>query len=83
MSNKFKICMYRNFNDEDDFKEIITDIYNAGEYIYKQEKLGWKLDPDEHSIADMMYLLALKNDYQYNSILEDLHDLIDNSNNNE
>lgn len=80
---KIKVCMYRNFDDEDDFQEIELDVELVGEYIYRQEKLYWKLDPDEHSIADMMYLLALKNDYLYDKIIEECHDLIDNINYNE
>ena len=82
-SNNIKICMYRNFDDFDDFQEIQSDIYNAGKYIYEQEKLGWKIDQDEHSIAEQIYLLSLKNDYLFDKIIEECHNLIDNSNNNE
>ena len=59
-SNNIKICMYRNFDDFDDFQEIQSDIYNAGKYIYEQEKLGWKIDPDEHSVAEQIYLLLFQ-----------------------
>ena len=79
-SNNIKICMYRNFDDFDDFNEVESDIYNAGQYIYEQEKLGWKLDPDEHSMAEQIYLLSLKNDYLYSNIIEELTNLTQETN---
>ena len=79
-SNNIKICMYRNFDDFDDFQEIQSDIYNAGKYIYEQEKLGWKIDQDEHSIAEQIYLLSLKNDYLYSNIIEELTNLTQETN---
>ena len=78
--NKIRVCMYRNFDDEDDFKEQELELENVGEYIYKQEKLGWKLDQDEHSISEQMFLLSLKSDYLYDKIIEEMYSVADNLN---
>lgn len=79
-NNIIKVCMYRNFDDEDDFQECELELENVGEYIYKQEKLGWELDQDEHSISEQMFLLSLKNDYLYDKIIEEMHSVADNLN---
>lgn len=76
--NDITIHLYQNFDDIDDFKEITTNIYDAGRVLYEQEKLGWQLDPDEHNIADQIYLLSLKSDYLYSNIIDILSEIKSN-----
>lgn len=76
-NNNIIVHLYMNFDDIDDFKEEELDINVVGEYIYNQEKLGWKIDPDEHSIAEQIYLQALKNDFLYSMIIDELYSLQD------
>ena len=64
---------YKNVDNYDDFKQMTCSEDNAGQVICEQQRLGWYLDKDEYDNSKLIFLLALKQDYMYDKIIEDLH----------
>jgi len=75
-----KICFYKNFDDVDDFHECNlpdnSSPYMIGGIILKMEREGWRLDLDDMSLADKIYYLSCKSDYQITQLQDTLNNFI-------
>ncbi len=70
-----KICLYKNFDDFDDYVEYDIAPEDIGEYLYNKEKEGWQLGIEDYSTIEALYILALKADWQYEQIINTLKTL--------
>jgi hypothetical protein len=70
-----KICLYKNFDDFDDYMEDDIAPEDIGEYLYNKEKEGWQLGIEDYSTIEALYILALKADWQYEQIINTLKKL--------
>lgn len=73
---KIKISLFKNFDDIDDFMEEEVELDKVGEYLYNKEKEYWFLDESAYEYSTLLQILALKQNYQFEKVINTLNELV-------